>query len=116
TIAKAGAGFRSLADTWADTTTPHGPAHADCARRPCRIRARADPRQDRRRAEACASSWRQVRPQAQTDAAPAAGGDCTSRSWRDAGRHRPVLQREPSDHYAAGAMTGTTRQVRLTRS
>ena len=24
TIAKAGAGFRSLADTWADTTTPHG--------------------------------------------------------------------------------------------
>ena len=24
TISKAGAGFRSLADTWADTTTPHG--------------------------------------------------------------------------------------------
>jgi DNA invertase Pin-like site-specific DNA recombinase len=24
TIAKAGAGFRSLGDTWADTTTPHG--------------------------------------------------------------------------------------------
>ncbi len=24
TIAKVGAGFRSLADTWADTTTPHG--------------------------------------------------------------------------------------------
>jgi DNA invertase Pin-like site-specific DNA recombinase len=24
TVAKAGAGFRSLADTWADTTTPHG--------------------------------------------------------------------------------------------
>jgi DNA invertase Pin-like site-specific DNA recombinase len=24
TIAKAGAGFRSLSDTWADTTTPHG--------------------------------------------------------------------------------------------
>ena len=23
-IAKAGAGFRSLADAWADTTTPHG--------------------------------------------------------------------------------------------
>jgi hypothetical protein len=23
-IAKAGAGFRSLADTWADTATPHG--------------------------------------------------------------------------------------------
>jgi DNA invertase Pin-like site-specific DNA recombinase len=24
TIAKAGVGFKSLADTWADTTTPHG--------------------------------------------------------------------------------------------
>jgi DNA invertase Pin-like site-specific DNA recombinase len=24
TVAKAGAGFRSLADAWADTTTPHG--------------------------------------------------------------------------------------------
>ena len=24
TIAKAGAGFRSIADAWADTTTPHG--------------------------------------------------------------------------------------------
>src|SRR5260370_26902474 len=24
TIARKGAGFRSLADTWADTTTPHG--------------------------------------------------------------------------------------------
>jgi hypothetical protein len=24
TLAKRGAGFRSLADTWADTTTPHG--------------------------------------------------------------------------------------------
>jgi DNA invertase Pin-like site-specific DNA recombinase len=23
-VAKAGAGFRSLADSWADTTTPHG--------------------------------------------------------------------------------------------
>src|SRR6476659_4287588 len=24
TVARAGAGFRSLADAWADTTTPHG--------------------------------------------------------------------------------------------
>jgi DNA invertase Pin-like site-specific DNA recombinase len=24
TVAKAGAGFKSLGDTWADTTTPHG--------------------------------------------------------------------------------------------
>ena len=45
------------------------------------------------------------RSQVQANAASAARGDCSSRGRRDAGRHRPVLQREPSDHYAAGAMT-----------
>jgi DNA invertase Pin-like site-specific DNA recombinase len=34
-IGKRGAGFRSLKDTWADTTTPHGPPDADRSRRPC---------------------------------------------------------------------------------
>jgi hypothetical protein len=31
-VAKAKAGFRSLKDTWADTTTPAWPPHADAAR------------------------------------------------------------------------------------
>jgi len=29
TVTKAGAQFKSLGDTWADTTTPHGQAHPD---------------------------------------------------------------------------------------
>jgi hypothetical protein len=49
---EAGAAFKSLADTWADTPDAARPVHADPARRPCRIRARADPRQEWRRAEA----------------------------------------------------------------
>src|SRR5260370_15354379 len=47
TIADKGAGFRSLADTWADTTTPHGKAHS--SRRPRRVRTQLDPRAHRRR-------------------------------------------------------------------
>jgi DNA invertase Pin-like site-specific DNA recombinase len=34
-----GAGFKSLKDAWADTTTAHWPADADCARRLGRVRA-----------------------------------------------------------------------------
>ena len=52
TIAKAGAGFRSLGDTWADTTTPHGRLDAHRAWRACRVRARVDPRPHRRRPRA----------------------------------------------------------------
>jgi DNA invertase Pin-like site-specific DNA recombinase len=33
------AGFKSLGDTWADTTTSRRPAHADRPRRPRRVRA-----------------------------------------------------------------------------
>ena len=44
TITKAGAGFRSLSDTWADTTTATRPVDADYPRRLRRVRARADPR------------------------------------------------------------------------
>lgn len=43
-IAKAGAGFRSLADAWADTTTPHGRFNAHRFGRLGRVRARVNPR------------------------------------------------------------------------
>ena len=45
TISKAGAGFKSLADVWADT----GPPDADHPWRACRVRARTDPCPYRRR-------------------------------------------------------------------
>jgi len=43
------AGFRSLGDTWADTTTAHGRPDADGLRRPGRVRARPDPHRRRPR-------------------------------------------------------------------
>jgi resolvase-like protein len=46
-ISKRGAGFKSLKDSWADTTTPHGAFDAHGARRSRRVRARIDPRAHR---------------------------------------------------------------------
>jgi DNA invertase Pin-like site-specific DNA recombinase len=43
TISKAGAGFKSLADTWADTTTAQGGLMLTILGRASRVRARADP-------------------------------------------------------------------------
>ena len=43
-IAEKGAGFRSLGDAWADTTTPHGRLMLTVLGRACRVRARIDPR------------------------------------------------------------------------
>ena len=52
TVGEREAGFRSLKDTWADTTTPHGQAHADSTWRTSRVRERAYPSPHRRRQEA----------------------------------------------------------------
>jgi DNA invertase Pin-like site-specific DNA recombinase len=41
-VSEHGAAFKSLADAWCDTTTPHGKADDDAARRYCRVRAFAD--------------------------------------------------------------------------
>jgi DNA invertase Pin-like site-specific DNA recombinase len=43
-IAAKKAGFRSLADTWADTTTPHVRLMLTVFRRTGRVRERVDPR------------------------------------------------------------------------
>jgi hypothetical protein len=37
TVTHRKAGFRSLGDTWADTTSPHGRLNADCAGRASRV-------------------------------------------------------------------------------
>jgi Resolvase, N terminal domain len=73
-IAAKGARFRSLADTWADTTTAHG-RHSDGSRRACRVRARLDPYTDGRRPRPRQGAGREARPQTDLDAAPEGGGD-----------------------------------------
>jgi len=86
------AGFRSLGDTWADTTTPHGRLMltvlgglAEFERE--LIRARTG--EGRARAK---GARRQARPQTETDAGPKARGACAPRARRrDACRDRPQL-------------------------
>jgi hypothetical protein len=71
TIAEKGAGFKSLRDTWADTTTAHT---------------------DWRGTRASEGEGRHLGPEAKTNRAPAQGSDCPSRSGGGADRYRPVVQ------------------------
>jgi DNA invertase Pin-like site-specific DNA recombinase len=94
------AGFRSLSDAWADTTTLHGRLMltvlgglAEFERD--LIRARTSEGRERARARGV----RMGRPPQLTRAAPA-----PQPRHRDAGGHSPQLQRPPDDDFAAGAM------------
>jgi DNA invertase Pin-like site-specific DNA recombinase len=92
TIAEAGAGFKSLNDSWADTTTPHGRLMLTvlgglaefereliiARRNDGRIRANGQGR----------AFW----SAAVTDAAPAPRGHPTARQWRSAGRYRALVR------------------------
>jgi hypothetical protein len=99
------AGFKSLGDTWADTTTSHGRLMltvlgglAEFERD--LIRARTG--EGRARAVARAENG----PTAQTNAAPEARGDQAPRHrQRNACRHRAQLQRQRGDDFEATSMT-----------
>jgi DNA invertase Pin-like site-specific DNA recombinase len=84
-ITERGAGFKSLKDAWADTTSAHGRLMltvlgglAEFERE--LIRARTG--EGRKRAK---ERGRSVRTAAQDDAASAAGGIAAAGRWRDAG-------------------------------
>ena len=106
------AGFRSLGDAWADTTTAHGRLMltvlgglAEFERD--LIRARTG--EGRARAKA---RGRENGPAAQAHPAPAARGDQAPRPGRGiARRHRPQLQRQRRDDFAAGAMSDHERKA-----
>jgi Resolvase, N terminal domain len=70
-VAKAGAGFRSLADTWADTTTPHGRLMLTIPGRSRRVRARVDPGADGRGSSEGKGGWRAHGAPAEANATPA---------------------------------------------
>jgi DNA invertase Pin-like site-specific DNA recombinase len=105
TIADRKAGFRSLGDSWADTTTPHGrlmltvlgglaefERELICARTG-EGRAREDAR-------------REARPPAEAHAPSAARGDRAPRQGRgDAGRDRAQLQCQRLDDFSAQSLT-----------
>jgi DNA invertase Pin-like site-specific DNA recombinase len=107
-VSKAGAGFKSLGDPWADTTTPGGRLMltviggiAEFERE--LIRARTGEGRARARE-------RGVHLGRHPTLTPTAGGARASRGWRGDGRHREDLQREPLDDQPPGGA------IRLSRA
>ena len=102
-IADKGAGFRSLADAWADTTTAHGRLDVDGSRRAGRVRARPHPQPNNRRPRPRQGERRENGKAAETHGAPKEGGDQTPRPRRgNACGDWPQLQR-----VAAGRLRGS---------
>jgi DNA invertase Pin-like site-specific DNA recombinase len=88
-VADKGAGFKSLRDTWADTTTPHGRLMltvlgglAEFERE--LIRSRTSEGRERAKAKGVVMGRK-----------PAPGSRRAPRSRRGLGRHRSQLQRQP---------------------
>ena len=98
------AGFRSLGDAWADTTTSHGRLMLTV------LGGLAEFERDLIRARTSEGRARAVArgedgPTAEADAAPAARGDQAPRPGRGDPRNRPQLQRQPSDDFEARGMS-----------
>jgi DNA invertase Pin-like site-specific DNA recombinase len=87
------AGFRSLADAWADTTTPHGRLMLTV------LGGLAEFERDLIRAR---TSEGRERAKARGPAPAARGAQAPRSRLRDAGRHRPQLQRQPGDDSRLG--------------
>src|ERR1700738_3453318 len=102
------AGFRSLGDAWANTTTPRGRLMLTVLSGLAEfehnlIRARTGEGQKRAKARR-----RQAWAQTETDAAPAGGGaSAPGRVRRDTGRHCANLQRQPQHDFPATGITST---------
>ena len=82
TIADKGAGFRSLADAWADTTTPHGRLMLTVLGGLAEFE-REHPRPHQRRPQARQGGGCPHGKAAQALAPPATRGDRATRCWRD---------------------------------
>jgi hypothetical protein len=101
-VSKAGAGFRSLADAWADTTSAHGRLMltvlgglAEFERE--LIKART--------AEAGSSPRGTLRPEAQAHSSPNPRSARATGSWRGPRGNRPELQRQSQhDQSACGGV------------
>lgn len=101
TVAERKAGFRSLGDAWADTTTPHGRLMltvlgglADDAKS---VRARVDPRPHRRGSRPRRGAWREAGTQAEAHAAPSQRDSPPKGERRGRAGNCPLLQR-PQQH------------------
>jgi DNA invertase Pin-like site-specific DNA recombinase len=99
-VGERGAGFKSLKDAWADTTTAHGRLMltvlgglAEFERELIVARTGESPSRTGPRGEVWSSPY--------SDPPSAAGGHAASRGGRGTGRSREVLRREPVNHQPA---------------
>jgi hypothetical protein len=92
-IAERGAGFKSQADAWADTTTPHGRLMVTVLGGLAigGVRAVADLGEDWRRAKPGNGSGGEVWPEAQADGASSRGGQGQAGRWGGSEPDRPEL-------------------------
>ena len=102
------AGFKSLGDTWADTTTSHGRLMltvlgglAEFERDLIRARTGEG------RARAVARGQKMGRPPKLTAPPEARGDQAPRHRRRDACRHRPQLQRQPGDDFTPYSVTSS---------
>jgi len=96
------AGFRSLGDTWADTTTSHGPLMLSPSWRAGGVWARSNPRSHRGRRGARRGARCEDGAEAEAHSAPAARGP--QAPWpgrRNTGGDWPQLQCQPGDDFEA---------------
>jgi hypothetical protein len=83
-IGEAGATFKSLADTWADTTTPHGRLMLKVLGGLAEFETSLDPQSDPGRSGSCGGKGCQVRSSPQAHQASAGGSKSKGRPGRDA--------------------------------
>src|SRR6266436_5515617 len=96
-IGKAGATFKSLADSWADTTTPHGRLMVTILGGLAEFEARIDQSSHRRWPQARHGERQALRPEAQAERVSDRGSLTATRRRRSSHGHRPVLRRQPFD-------------------
>jgi DNA invertase Pin-like site-specific DNA recombinase len=99
TVSERGAGFRSVGDPWADTTTPHGRLMLTVLGGLAEFeRALILSRTGEGRTRAMARGV-EVREEAQADAASDHGSQSTAGRGGGLGGHRAKFQREPQHHF-----------------
>jgi Resolvase, N terminal domain len=100
TVGEHEAGFRSLRDAWADTTTPHGRLMLTILGGLAEFE-RAYPSPYRRRQSACQGSWRALRSSRCPHATPAGRSPTAPWQWRGASGCSAVFQCLAGDDIAA---------------
>src|SRR5262249_1247041 len=108
TIGERGAGFRSLKDTWADTTTPHGRLMLTLLGGLAGVEKGADSCPSEGRQNPCQSPWGAFRPSCCSHATPAGRSPAAPWQWRGASRRSAEFQCLAGDDIAAAGVNAAS--------